>query len=298
MEAWLLELRRAGIRSEQAVPLSEYSTFRIGGSAKTAVFPKSREELLLTVGILTDAREKFVLVGRGSNLLFSDEDFDGAVIFTTDWKEIKCVGRTLTVSAGASLAAVACAARDASLGGAEFLHGIPGTVGGAVFMNAGAFGGEIAHICKASEYFDVKEGRIVRLEGDAQTFGTRSSFYSARTDAVILGAELELIPSSPDEIRERMRDFADRRRASQPLEYPSAGSVFKRPVGHYAGKLIEDCGLKGYAIGGAMVSEKHAGFAVNLGNATATEVRSLLDSVSQIVFEKSGIRLEPEVRIW
>lgn len=296
MDAWLLKLQLAGIRFEQAVPLSRYSTFRIGGNARVAVFPKSREELLRALGALKESNERFALIGKGSNVLFSDKGFDGVVVFTTDWKEIHQKGNKLTVSAGASLASVACAARDASLGGAEFLHGIPGTVGGAVFMNAGAFGGEIAHICAASEYFDPQSGEIVRLEGAAQEFGTRSSFYSVHPNAVILGAELELQPDSIENIRDKMRDFSERRRASQPLDLPSAGSVFKRPTGHYAGKLIEDCGFKGYTVGGAMVSEKHAGFIVNCGGATAEDVKTLIGEIQERVYARFGVKLECEIR--
>ena len=296
MDACSLKLALEGIRLEESVSLSRYSTFRIGGNARVAVFPKTREEFLRTLLSLKKENARFVVIGKGSNILFSDAGFDGVVVFTTDWKEIHQEGNKLTVSAGASLASVASAARDASLGGAEFLHGIPGTVGGAVFMNAGAFGGEIAHICTWSEYFDPQSGKIIRLEGDAQEFGTRSSFYSAHPDVVILGAELELAEDSMENIKSKMKDFSDRRRASQPLDLPSAGSVFKRPTGHFAGKLIEDCGLKGYTIGGARVSEKHAGFIVNCGGATAEDVKTLIGEIQERVYARFGVKLECEIR--
>ena len=284
------------VRTERMLPLSRYSSFLIGGAAKRAVFPKNREELLLTLRAVKDCQERYLLIGKGSNVVFSDEGFDGTVIFTTDCKQTVRTERGFLVDAGASLASVAVAARDASLGGMEFAHGIPGTLGGAVYMNAGAFGGELSQICVSSDYFDMDTGEICTLRGAEHAWGYRKSFYSEHPRAVILSAFLELFDRDACLIRETMKEYSDRRRSTQPIEYPSAGSVFKRPTGQYAGKLIEDCGLKGYTVGGAQVSEKHAGFIVNRGEATAEDVKRLVGKIQKTVFERFGVELMCELR--
>jgi UDP-N-acetylmuramate dehydrogenase len=194
------------------------------------------------------------------------------------------------------LSSVANAARDASLTGAEFLYGIPGTVGGAVYMNAGAFGGCMEQICTASEYFDCDSGAVVTLSGAAQAFANRESIYPSHPTWAILGATLALRKGDKTLIAATMADFLERRRATQPLNDPNAGSVFKRPVGHFAGKLIEDCGLKGTRIGGAEVSQLHAGFIVNVGGATAEDVRRLTETVKETVLQQTGVELECEIR--
>lgn len=296
MSDHLQRLALSGIRTERMLPLSHCSTFRIGGPASCAVFPKNREELLLTLRTVTQQAERFLLIGRGSNVVFSDQGFDGTVIFTTDYNEIARTVRGFSVCAGASLASVAVAARDASLGGMEFSHGIPGTLGGAVFMNAGAFGGEMSQVCVSSEYFDTRTGTVHHLHGKEHAWGYRESYYSAHPNAVILSAELELFSRDEADIRTDMQAFARRRRLSQPVEYPSAGSVFKRPTGQFAGKLIEDCGLKGYTVGGAQVSQKHAGFIVNRGGATADDVKALVKEIQTKVKDRFGVDLECEIR--
>ncbi len=296
MQSWVVDLQKQGIPIATQLPLSQYSTFRIGGLAKVAIFPRNRAELIRTLRAVGVAEERWLIVGKGSNVLFSDDGFDGTVIFTGGWQEISRVGRTMTVSAGVPLVSFANAACEASLQGAEFAHGIPGTLGGAVFMNAGAFEGCMSQICVSSEYLDMQSGEIRILCGEEQAFGTRTSFYATHPEAIILGATVELTEGNADQIRARMRDFMERRKRTQPLEYPSAGSVFKRPIGHFAGKLIEDCGLKGASVGGAQVSEKHAGFIVNRGGATAADVKALIRLIRSRVLERTGVELECEIR--
>lgn len=296
MKSLICNLQQNGISTVENCSLRQHSTFRIGGEARVALFPKTREELLLSLEAVTDARIPMLVIGKGSNVVFSDEGYDGAVIFTGAYREIHKNETRLHVSAGVPLSILATYAAENALGGLEFAYGIPGTLGGAVFMNAGAFEGCMSQICVASEYFDLESKAVKRLSGERQEFGSRTSFYQAHPEAVILGAELELVPASQEAIKQTMEGFAARRKAMQPLEYPSAGSVFKRPVGHYAGKLIEDCGLKGYAVGGAEVSEKHAGFIINRGNATAKDVKELTKEIKERVAERFGVVLECEIR--
>jgi len=296
MQTTLARLREKGISTVESCLLSEHSSFRIGGAARVAIFPETRNQLLESLGILREYKQRFLLIGNASNVVFSDEGFDGFVIFTSRWKALSVQGEQMTVVAGTPLTTVAKTALEHSLGGAEFTYGIPGTAGGAVFMNAGAFGGCMEQICVSSEYYDIHTGEIVTLRGDAQQFGTRTSFYETHPEAVILGAVLQLQHGDAEEIRGRMSDFLQRRKNTQPLEYPSAGSVFKRPAGHFAGKLIEDCGLKGLTVGGAQVSEKHAGFIVNRGGATAEDVKRLVEQIKETVLRQTGVMLECEIR--
>ena len=190
---------------------------------------------------------------------------------------------------------VASLACERGLGGAEFMHGIPGTVGGGVYMNAGAFEGCMAQICTRTTYWSRKTGEIGTFEGEAHAFGTRTSVYAQREDLVLLEAEFALAEDDQAAIRARMDDFMARRKRTQPLEYPSAGSVFKRPVGFFAGKLIQDCGLKGYTVGGAQVSEKHAGFIINRGGATAADILAVVEHVQRTVYRETGVMLEREI---
>ena len=293
----IADLERAGICVKRELPLRRYCTFRIGGNARYAVFPKKRAELLAALRMLMPYKDRVVLIGKGSNVLFSDDGFDGAVIFTTECKEIVRTRAGFYADAGASLAVLACEARDASLGGLEFAHGIPGTLGGGVLMNAGAYGGELSTVCVASEYFDLRTGEVCRLHGAEHEWGYRKSYYSEHPEAVILGAELVLTPADPEQIRARMQELTEKRKASQPIEYAGAGSTFKRPEGTYAGKLIEDCGLKGMSVGDAQVSQKHAGFIINRGNANANDVKELIGIVQERVRECFGVELECEIRM-
>lgn len=296
MEKLLIELQNASVRWEKNLPLAPYSSFRIGGRADLAVFPSTREQTVQALSLLRQTSLPVLVIGRGSNVVFSDEGYRGVVVITSDARSISLEDTVMDVCVGTPLSAIASAARDASLTGAEFAYGIPGTLGGAIFMNAGAFGGCMADICVSSEYFDMESGEVRILEGDAQGFDVRTSDYQLHPERVILGARLVLSHGNGDEIHAAMTDFMERRKRTQPLELPSAGSVFKRPVGHFAGKLIEDCGLKGTRVGGAEVSQKHAGFIVNRGGATAEDVRSLVAHVQETVLRETGVELECEIR--
>ena len=286
----------AGVRVKTEYPLSRHSSFRIGGRAALALFPETLEQMLLCLRETLAREIPYLVIGNASNVVFDDNSFAGAVIFTGAWREQTLTGTQMQVSAGAPLLTVATAARDAALSGAEFAYGIPGTLGGAVFMNAGAFGGCIADICQSTTYFDTSSGRVLTLCGAEQGFGTRTSIYEKNPHYTILGASLVFQPDECEVIDARMRDYISRRRRTQPLEYPSAGSVFKRPEGHFAGKLIEDCGLKGVTVGGAQVSEKHAGFIINRGGATAADVRRLVELIRDRVYCETGVMLESEIR--
>lgn len=297
MEALLDCLRALGIDVKEHCPLAPHSSFRVGGEARAAVFPSSREALLQTLDAARQSAVRYAVFGNASNVVFSDEGFDGLVIFTGNCKRVICRERIIEADCGAMLSRVALTAREHALCGAEFMHGIPGTVGGAVFMNAGAYDGSIADVCVRSEYWDAECGEVGVMEHADHAFGTRTSVYAKNPSRyVILGATFSFTEGDPAQIRAKMEDFAARRRRTQPLEYPSAGSVFKRPVGHYAGKLIEDCGLKGTRIGGAEVSERHAGFIINRGGATAEDIRALTQLIRERVQAQTGVDLECEIR--
>ncbi|MBO4217378.1 MAG: UDP-N-acetylmuramate dehydrogenase, partial [Clostridia bacterium] len=239
-----------------------------------------------------DAGIKTLTVGNMSNLLFSDGGYRGAVITTKEMANITTSSGKVVADAGASLSALADFCRNASLSGAEFLYGIPGTVGGGVYMNAGAFGGSVSDVLTASEY--IKDGKFIKLDSAAHGFGYRNSVYKT-SGGVIVSAEFSLPEGDRGEITGKMEGYLAKRRASQPLDKPSAGSVFKRPEGFFAGKLIEDAGLKGARVGGAAVSEKHAGFIVNVGGATAEDVKELIQIIKSRVFDSFGVSLEEEI---
>ena len=279
-------------------PMSRHTSFRIGGPVAVMAFPKSGEELaeILKVSALMDIKP--AILGAGTNVLAPDAGIDGLVICLKD-----CMGgmeqvddTTIRVAAGVTMTRAAVFAANLGLGGMEFAHGIPGTIGGGVYMNAGAYGGEIKDICVSVEVMDMK-GNITRRTKEEMGFSYRHSVLEEE-QAIVLSADFQLIPSNIEDVKAKMRELQGKRSASQPLDLPSAGSAFKRPVGGFAAALIDQAGLKGYTVGGAAISTKHAGFAVNVGGATAADVRNLLKQVSDIVYEKSGIRLEPEVRIW
>ncbi len=279
-------------------PMAKHTSFRIGGPAEVMAFPKNREELaqLLKASALLDCKP--AILGAGTNILAPDAGLPGLTICLKD-----CMGgmerideTSICVGAGITMSRAAVFAAGFGLSGLEFAHGIPGTVGGGVYMNAGAYGGEI---CQVLESVDVMylDGRIKTFSNEEMQFSYRHSRLEDET-AIVISATFRLTPKPEDEIRETMRTLMGKRSASQPLDMPSAGSAFKRPVGGYAAALIDQTGLKGYSVGGAAVSTKHAGFVVNLGNATASDVKQLLRQVSDKVYEAQGIRLEPEVRIW
>ena len=296
MDRLRIALENFGVHTEREYCLSEHSTFRIGGRCALAVFPKTEEQMIFTLQTVCARSVAFHLIGKASNVLFSDENFDGAIIFTHGFQSCRIENNRIFADAGASLFSIAVAAKKAELTGFEFAHGIPGTLGGALVMNAGAYGGCIGDVCVSSKCFDMESGDVRTFSATEHEFAYRNSIYARHSNYAILGATLELTPGAEEEIQARMEDFKQRRRASQPLEYPSAGSVFKRPVGHFAGKLIEDCGLKGVREGGAQVSTKHAGFIVNLGGATARDVRALIEKIQETVFRETGVMLESEIR--
>lgn len=279
-------------------PMSAHTSFRIGGPVEVMAFPKSVGELaeLLKVSALLDCGP--VILGAGTNVLAPDRGMDGLVICLKgclDGME-RLDDTTIYVAAGVTMTRAAVFAAELGLSGLEFAHGIPGTVGGGVYMNAGAYGGEICQVCR---YVDVMDpsGDVRRYSNEEMGFSYRHSVLEERP-GIVVGAAFRLEAKPTEQIRERMKELMGKRLASQPLDKPSAGSAFKRPVGGYAAALIDQAGLKGFQVGGAAISEKHAGFAVNLGGATAEDVKELLTRVSDIVYEKSQIRLEPEVRIW
>ena len=278
-------------------PMAKHTSFRIGGPAKRMAFPKTREQLVVLMGFLQDAGVKPLLIGNGTNLLVADKGLDTVVIDTS--AELSHIELTdegeIAADAGVSLAKLALFAWKNGLTGLEFAHGIPGTVGGGVYMNAGAYGGEIRVVCRWSQEM-LPDGTLVRREGVSQGFGYRTSVFQ-HTDGVIVRACFALQPGDPGIIRETMRELMTRRTVSQPLDLPSAGSAFKRPQGGYAAALIESAGLKGLTVGGAQVSEKHAGFVVNRGGATFDDVLRLMDDVRSAVLRTSGVELEPEVKI-
>ena len=279
-------------------PMASHTSFRIGGGAEVMAFPKTVEELsrLLKVSAMLDCNP--AILGAGTNVLAPDVGMSGLVICLKD-----CLGgmeqvgeNRIRVMAGVTMTRAAVFAANLGLSGFEFAHGIPGTVGGGVYMNAGAYGGEICQVCKSVDVMDFN-GNLRRFTAEEMEFSYRHSVLEEKP-AIVVAAEFELLSAPVDDIKGKMRELMGKRSASQPLDLPSAGSAFKRPVGGYAAALIDQAGLKGYSVGGAAISTKHAGFAVNLGGATASDVKELLSNVSDIVFEKSGIRLEPEVRIW
>lgn len=279
-------------------PMSAHTSFRIGGNAEIMAFPKSREELaeILKVSTLLDC--KIAILGAGTNVLARDAGIPGVVVCLKDCLDGMELleGDRIRIMAGVTMTRAAVFAANHGLAGMEFAHGIPGTVGGGVYMNAGAYGGEICQICESVEVMS-RDGIVRTLSNEEMGFSYRHSVLEESGDLVI-SAVFKLTPANPDDIRTKMKELMAKRSASQPLELPSAGSAFKRPVGGYAAALIDQAGLKGYTVGGAAISTKHAGFAVNLGGATAEDVKNLLSQVSDIVYGKSGIRLEPEVRIW
>lgn len=275
-------------------PMSKHCTFRIGGNADYFVTPCNVSQVKSVVDFARDNGIAYFVTGNGSNLLVSDDGYRGIIIsIGKNMSDVSVNGNTITVMAGATLAKVASVAAKHSLKGFEFASGIPGTVGGALYMNAGAYGGEMKDVVKSTTYLD-KDGSVRTISNDEHCFGYRRSIFLG--GGIILSTELELAEGNIDEINALMADFNDRRRTKQPLDYPSAGSTFKRPEGHFAGKLIEDAGLKGFAIGGACVSQKHSGFVINTGDATCADVQKLIEHIQNIVFQKYGVKLETEVK--
>ncbi len=273
-------------------PMSKYTTFKIGGPCSLLLDAHSSDAAVLAKNILGDFGFEPFILGRGSNLLVSDDGYKG-VVLKLSCNKIEVNGNKIFAESGVSLSSLANMAQKKGLSGLEFAHGIPGSVGGAIVMNAGAYGGEISQVLARSTY--VSENGVFPLSLHEHNFGYRKSFYKDNPNLLVLSAEFTLTSGNPDDIASKMRNLADKRREKQPLEYPSAGSVFKRPEGHFAGALIEQCGLKGYSVGDAVVSEKHAGFIINRGNATAKDVRLLIEHIQNTVSRETGIELECEI---
>ncbi len=275
-------------------PMKKHTTFRIGGPARYFAEPSGKEELIDLLKVAKKYNIKPFIFGRGSNLLVSDAGIDTLVISLSErFSDIKVEGNKIYADAGAALSSISQAALKESLSGFSFASGIPGSLGGAIYMNAGAYGGEMKDVVVKSFYID-EEFNV--KECTEHEFSYRRSFYTDK-DYIIIGAEILLKPGKAEEIREEMNSLAKRRREKQPVTYPSAGSVFKRPEGHFAGALIENANLKGKKIGGAEVSTLHAGFIINTGDATCNDVEELITYIRTTVYEKSGVMLEPEIKI-
>ncbi len=274
-------------------PMSRHTTFKIGGNADIFVKVKTEDELKTVLSLTKEFNLPLLLLGKGSNLLVSDKGIAGVVISLDGLDSVTVDGDTVTCGAGASLRAVCLAAQKSSLSGLEFAYGIPGTVGGALYMNAGAYGGEMSQVVVSATALD-RDGNIKLFTPEQMKLGYRVSAFK-NTDLIITSVTLKLKHGNADEIKAAMDDFFSRRRDKQPLEFPSAGSTFKRPEGYFAGALIEKNNLKGASVGGAQVSQKHAGFVINTGNATCEDVLSLIKKVKDTVKQADGVDLEPEV---
>ena len=276
-------------------PMKKHTTFRIGGPADYYLCPHSTEELQKILQICRENKLEFFILGNGSNLLVSDKGYRGVVIqLWKNFSDIETEDNTITVKAGALLSKVAAEALEESLTGMEFASGIPGTMGGAVMMNAGAYGGEMKDIIREVTVL-TREGELLTLSKEEMNFGYRTSVVKEK-GYVVISAELQLRKGDREEIRKVMDELKERRVTKQPLDMPSAGSTFKRPEGYFAGKLIMDAGLRGFSVGGAQISEKHCGFVVNKVDATAADVLGLIGEVQKRVQEKFGVALEPEVK--
>ena len=287
-----------GIDFEENADGKRLCSFRVGGKVRLVVRPKNATELEALYDYLLANNIKNILLGKGSNVVISDDGYDGVVVSLSalssidfDITDDKCI----VAGAGVSMAVLANFAQQNGLEGLEFAHGIPGTVGGGVYMNAGAYGGEISQALKSCLIFDKGRGLMFIVKAKECDFSYRHSVFMNNKNLLVLFATFELKKGNPEEIKAKMDEFKAKRVASQPLEYPSAGSTFKRPEGHFAGKLIEDAGLKGYTVGGAQVSEKHAGFVINRGEATACDIANLVEHIKKEVKEKFNVSLECEI---
>ncbi len=274
-------------------PMKNHTTFKIGGNADVLIFPCSAFWAVSVINFVVDNAIPYFILGNGSNLLVSDKGIEGAVISLEKINSIKVEGEKIVCGAGAMLRSVCVAARDNSLSGLEFAYGIPGTMGGAFYMNAGAYGGEIAFVAENAVAID-KNGNTVVINNSQMDFGYRKSIFKEK-GLIILFVTLSLKSGNPDEIAETMNDIFKRRVDKQPLDFPSAGSTFKRPEGYFAGALIEENGFKGFSVNGAAVSEKHAGFVINKGNATASDVLALIKAIKEKIKTNNGVDLETEV---
>ena len=282
---------------ETNVSMADYTSFRAGGCARYLAFPEDEAALIAVMREVQEAGVPYYVTGNGSNILVRDGGFPGVIIKIADgFLEIRTEGNRIIAGAGALLSAIAKEAARQSLSGLEFASGIPGSLGGAVYMNAGAYDGEMKNVLETVRLLDPQTGTIREAIAEELELGYRySKLYE--TGEIVLGAVMQLQPGDQEEIRGKIRDFTERRTTKQPLSYPSAGSFFKRPEGYFAGKLVQDAGLKGLTVGGAQVSTLHSGFVINIGGATATDIIALMHLVQARVKEQFGVDLEPEVRI-
>lgn len=280
---------------EKDMPLNTVSTFKIGGPAAYGIYPNSKDELVSLCVLCSSISVPFIVVGNVSNLVFSDSGYEGAVIFTSGISEIKTEGTLVTVDCGVMLSRLCLLAAEEGMSGIEFAYGIPGTVGGAVYMNAGAYGGELKDVVKSVTYYDSELDEFFTISNDQCGFGYRKSIFQDKSK-IILSVTLKLESSDKEAITSKMQEYLNLRKEKQPLNFPSAGSVFKRPEGHFAGKLIEDSALKGFTVGGAQVSTKHAGFIINVGEATCENVKALITHIRSTVKDNFGVELECEIR--
>lgn len=289
--------RSLGAKVIDSAPMSEYTSFKAGGYARMLIEPVSADSLAKIIAYLNCVGMDFLVIGNGSNLLVADEGYEGVVIkLGSSISEMRLVsGNEIYCEAGASMKALCRYAAENALSGLECEYGIPGTVGGAVYMNAGAYGGEMRDVLVSCRHIDLN-GSFFELTADKMDLGYRKSIYMSQNYTVV-SAVVRLEKGNKEDIKTAMNGYLARRREKQPLEFPSAGSTFKRPEGHFAGALIEQCGLKGFQVGGAQVSEKHAGFVINRGGATAGDILALMSEVRRQVYEKFGVILEPEVQI-
>lgn len=276
-------------------PASEFTTFRVGGGCDTVLYPADVGAFVRAVKLLKESGEKFCVLGAGSNVLFSDEGYRGTVVLTTEIKTVNVKENTLYAECGAPLVQLCRAALDASLTGLEFAYGIPGTLGGAVFMNAGAYDGEMKNAVSSVTVYDADTDKIITYDAADCDFSYRHSRFQ-NSGELVLSAELKLQPGEKGSIRKKMNELMGRRRDKQPLNYPSAGSVFKRYPGRYTAAMIDAAGLKGYSIGGAQVSEKHAGFIINKGGATSADIKALIKHIQSEIKRTEGIDIECEIR--
>ena len=295
MSALMFEekLKELNIKFKKNVNLSEHTSFKIGGSAEIFVMPESKKALVNTVKSALEHGVNYFILGKGSNILVSDLGIEGAVIDTSKLNKIERNDNIITCECGVSLIRLCNYAAENSLKGLEFAFGIPGSVGGAMIMNAGAYGGEISAVAKSAECLD-NSGNNINLELSPSDFSYRSSIFKKK-DLIVLSASFSLEKGDSECIRTSMNEFIKRRKEKQPLEYPIAGSTFKRPEGYFAGALIEKNGFKGFSVGGAQVSEKHAGFIINKNRATEKDVSALIKIIQEKVLKNDGVLLEPEV---
>ena len=298
MNGFINFLKAESIEFEENVDGKRLCSFHVGGNVRVVAKPKTADQLSALYDFLLENDIRNILLGRGSNVVISDEGFDGVVVSLSELSSVNIDisdDNCIVAGAGASMLKLANFAQQNGLSGIEFAHGIPGTVGGGVYMNAGAYGGEICQVLKSCLVFDQIDGYIFLIDASQCDFSYRHSIFMDNKNLIVLFATFELKVGNPDEIKAKMDEYKAKRMASQPLEYPSAGSTFKRPEGYFAGKLIEDSGLKGFSVGGAQVSEKHAGFVINKGDATADDIKNLVCHIQKTVKEKFDVSLECEI---